>query len=91
MLVTGDAIHCQAETARLVAERGGDWLFALKANRPAMLAEGAALFADPRAVAFETRRHLVCHDVRWLFSDRRYPHEPSLPALATLAMVEAEI
>ncbi len=53
MLVTGDAIHCQGETARLVAERGGDWLFALKANRPAMLAEVAALFADPKAAAFE--------------------------------------
>ncbi len=51
MLVTGDAIHCQAETARLIAERGGDWLFALKANRPAMLAEVTALFADPKAAA----------------------------------------
>ena len=104
MLVTGDAIHCQGETARLVVERGGDWLFALKANRPAMLAEVAALFADPKAVAFEahtttdadhgrseTRRHRVCHDVRWLFSDRRYPDEPSLPGLTTLCMVEAEV
>ena len=104
MLLTGDAIHCQAEAARLVIERGGDWLFALKANRPAMLAEVTALFVDPEAAAFEahttvdadrgrveTRRHLVCHDVRWLFSDRRYPDEPSLPGLATLGMVEAEV
>lgn len=104
MLVTGDAIHCQAETARLIVERGGDWLFALKANRPAMLAEVTALFADPKATAceahttidadhgrIETRRHLVCHNVRWLFSDRRYPNEPSLPGLATLAMVEAAV
>ncbi len=86
MLVTGDAIHCQTETARLIAARGGQWLFALKANRPAMLADVAALFADPKAASFEThttvdadhgrietRRHLVCHDVHWLFSDRRYP------------------
>lgn len=104
MLVTGDAIHCQTETARLVAERGGDWLFALKANRPAMLEEVAALFADPKAARFEThatvdadhgrietRRHLVCHDVDWLFSDRRYADEPRLPGLATLAMVEATV
>ncbi len=28
MLVTGDAIHCQTETARLVRDRGGEWLFA---------------------------------------------------------------
>ena len=32
MLVTGAAIHCQTETARLIAARGGQWLFALKAN-----------------------------------------------------------
>lgn len=25
MLVTGDALHCQGETARLILERGGDW------------------------------------------------------------------
>lgn len=104
MLVTADAIHCQTETARLVGERGGDWLFALKGNRPAMLAEVTACFADPRATAFEThtatdadhgrvetRRHVVYHDVRWLFSGRRYPDEPSMPGLATLALVEATV
>lgn len=102
MLVTGDAIHCQTETARLVAERGGKWLFALKANRPAMQAEVADFFADPKAMDFEAhtttdadhgriekRRHVVSHDVGWLFSDRRYPDEPRLPGLATLGMVEA--
>lgn len=104
MLVTADAIHCQTETARLVGKRGGDWLFALKGNRPAMLAEVTACFADPRATAFEThtatdadhgrvetRRHVVYHDVRWLFSGRRYPDEPSMPGLATLALVEATV
>jgi predicted transposase YbfD/YdcC len=104
MLVTGDAIHCQSETARLVAERGGAWLFALKANRPVMQADVAACFADPKAAHFEThtttdadhgrietRRHVVCHEVNWLFSERRYPDEPRLSGLATLAMVEATI
>ena len=101
MLVTGDAIHCQTATARLVQERGGEWLFALKANRPVMLAEVGECFADPQGAfethittdadhgRLETRRHIVCHDVAWLFSDRRYPDEPALPGLATLAMVEA--
>ena len=101
MLVTGDAIHCQVETARLVRERGGEWLFALKANRPAMLAEITDYFAAPQAEVethttidadhgrLETRRHHVCHDVSWLFSERRYPGEPALPGLTTLAMVEA--
>ncbi len=102
MLVTGDAIHAQAATAEVVRAQGGDDLFALKANRPAMLREVEAFFADPPAplAAFETtdadhgrietRRHRVTHDVDWLFSDRRYAGEPRLPGLATLACVEAE-
>ncbi|SRR5579885_189538 len=39
----------------------------------------------------EVRRHAVSHDVAWLFSGRRYPHEPQMPALATIAMVEPEV
>lgn len=100
-LVTGDAIHAQAETARLVLDRGGDYLFALKANRPAMLAAVAAFFADPPeplAVVettdadhgrIETRRHRVSHSVDWLFGDRAEPDAPTMPGLATLACVEA--
>jgi hypothetical protein len=40
----------------VVLDRGGDWLFALKANRPAMLREVEAFFADPPTPleAFET-------------------------------------
>jgi predicted transposase YbfD/YdcC len=103
MLVTGDAIHCQADTAALIARKGGNWLFALKANWPATLAEVERFFADPppgtvtEAMTtdadhgrIETRRHRVSHQVDWLFSERRYAGETQLPGLATLAMVEAE-
>ena len=102
LLVTGDALHTQSETAQLVRDKGGDYLFALKANRPTMRADVAAFFADPPAPlpVFETtdadhgrieiRRHRVSHDVGWLFSDRRYPDEPAMPDLATIACVEAE-
>src|SRR3954454_13805775 len=101
MLVTGDAIHCQTETARLITQRGGQWLFALKGNRSAMLAEVEACFADPNTAVdvhsttdadhgrLETRRHAVCHQVDWLFSDRRYPDEPRFPDLAMIGMVES--
>ena len=103
MLVTADAMHCQGETAALVRARGGEWLFALKANQPLMMAEVGRYFADPAAPVerhtatdaehgrIEVRRHAVSHDVGWLFSDRRYPDEPALPGLATPAMVEAEV
>lgn len=98
-LVTGDALHCQAETAALIAARGGDWMFALKANRPAMLAEVAAFFEDPanpRAAhettdadhgRIERRKVEITHDIGWLFSDRRYADEPRLPGLAAIARV----
>ena len=104
MLVTGDAAHCQSETAALVLERGGDYLFALKGNRPAMQREVAAFFADPPPGALawsettdadhgrlEVRRHAVSHEVGWLFSDRRYAHEPRMPGLARIAMIESEV
>lgn len=103
-LVTADAIHCQGETAALVRERGGEYLFALKANRPATLREVEAFFDDPPAGAIEshtttdadhgrieTRRHAVTHAVDWLFSERRYAGEPVMPGLVTLGRVEAEV
>lgn len=102
-LVTADAIHCQRETAALVRERGGDYLFALKDNRPAVLKEVAAFFDDPppgKVERFETtdadhgrieiRRHAVTQAVDWLFSSRRHAGELVMPGLATLARVEAE-
>ena len=101
LLVTGDAMHAHEGTAQVILDRGGDYLLALKANRPAMLREVEAFFADPPDLldAFETtdadhgrietRRHRVTHSIHWLFSDRRYSGEPRLPGLATLACVEA--
>jgi predicted transposase YbfD/YdcC len=101
LIVSGDAMHAHEGTARVILDRGGDYLLALKANRPAMLREVEAFFADPPEPldAFETtdadhgrietRRHRATHSVDWLFSDRRYAGEPRLPGLATLACVEA--
>lgn len=82
-------------------DRGGDYLFALKANRPAMLEAVAAIFADPPEplASFETtdadhgrvetRRHQVTYCVDWLFGDRAEPGAPAMPGFATLARVEA--
>jgi predicted transposase YbfD/YdcC len=98
-LVTGDAIHCQAETATLIAARGGDWMFTLKANRPAMLREVATWFDDPANLReacettdadhgrIEVRRVEATHDAGWLLSARRYAGEPRLPGLAAIARV----
>ncbi len=102
-LVTIDAIGTQSAIAAKILERGGDYLLALKANRPATLTGVAQFFAAPPAGSvaslattdgehgrIEVRRHHVCHDIDWLFSDRRYPGEVAFPGLAMIAMVEAE-
>jgi len=104
VLVTGDALHCQGETARLIESRGGNWLFTLKDNRPGQRAEVAAWFADPLNQAMpehvttdadhgriEVRRHRVSHDIGWLLSDRRHPGEAAMPGLAMIGMVEAVV
>lgn len=104
-LVTIDAIGTQATIAETIVARGGDYLLALKGNRPATHADVVRLFDDPPPgmieQPFETidndhgrlesRRHSVCHDVAWLFSDRRYPHEPRFPHLAMVGMVETRV
>ena len=103
-LVTGDALHCQGETARIITERGGDWLFTLKANRPTQHEEAAAWFADPGSRPepehvttdadhgrIEVRRHVVSHCVDWMLSDRRHPDEARLPGLGMIGMVEATV
>lgn len=94
VLVTADALHTQRETAALILERAGDYLFALKGNHPLMVAVEAVYFADSelKLGANQTidadhdriniRLHRVSHDVDWLFSDRRYTGESRFPSLA---------
>jgi len=102
-LVTIDAIGTQAEIATAILRRGGDYLLALKENRPATFGEVEAFFADPPPGSLDTfettdgghgrievRRHAVCHEVAWLLSDRRYPGEVAFPGPAMLGMVESE-
>lgn len=104
-LVTIDAMGTQTAIAETIVRQGGDYLLALKENRPATYADVARFFANPPAdmikTPFETtdgehgriemRRHCVCHDVEWLWSDRRYPDEPRFPHLAMVAMVETRV
>lgn len=102
-LVTIDAIGTQAKVARTIVQGGGDYLFSLKANRGALLAEVETFFTDPANAGdwkahdtidkdhgrLEQRRHLVCCKLGWLKSDRRFPGEHDFPHLSAIAMVEA--
>ena len=103
-LVTIDAMGTQTAIAETIVTRGGDYLLALKANRPATHDDVVRVFADPGDLSVDThetldndhgrlerRRASVCHDVSWLTSDRRYPDEPHMPHLAMIGMIEAQV
>ena len=99
-LVTIDAMGTQTKIAETIVRRGGDYLLALKQNRPALYADVETFFADPAAEDCESfdstdadhgrveqRHHVVRHGIDWLFSDRRYADEPRFPHLAMIGMV----
>ena len=104
-LVTIDAMGTQTDIAETIVRRGGDYLLSLKANRPILHKDVVDFFADPPVDMvspvhetvdgdhgrIETRRHRVCHDIDWLFSDRRYADEPRFPHLAMIGMIESRV
>ena len=104
-LVTIDAMGTQTDIAETIVRRGGDYLLSLKANRPILHKDVVDFFADPPLDMIspvhetvdgdhgriETRRHRVCHDIDWLFSDRRYADEPRFPHLAMIGMIESRV
>src|SRR5687768_13311426 len=102
-LVTIDAIGAQTGIAETILKRGGNYLLALKGNRPVTFKDVEAFFADPPLDMLDTcqttdgdhgrieiRCHAVCHDVAWLFSDRHYPGEVAFSGLAMIGMAENE-
>ena len=103
VLVTADALHCSAGTAALIHDRGGDWLFSLKANRPAMFAEVVSYFEHPpEALAecttvdgehgrIETRRIRTSHDVDWLIPSRSESDEAPLAGLACIGVIDSRV
>lgn len=103
-LVTIDAMGTQSAIAETIVGRGGDYMLALKGNRPALFRDVVDFFADPPTDMtlpaytttdadhgrVEERHHSVCHNTQWLFSERRYPDEPEFPHLKMIAMVESK-
>lgn len=105
-LVTADALHCQEATARLIRERGGDYLLRLKGNRPALQGMVAEYFADPETLSglpgaatcdaghgrIETRRAWVSHDLGWMRGPKSACSEPALlPDMAFIGMIETTV
>lgn len=95
-IVTADAMHCQRRTARAILARGADYVLALKANQPDLLADARLLLDDPYAPPdssastvdgdhgrIETRSACVLSDIDHL------AQEHGFPGLAAIARIEA--
>jgi predicted transposase YbfD/YdcC len=104
VLVSADAVHCQIETAQLIRKRGGHWLFGLKTNRRRLYDEVTEYFADPLVGAqqqwrtvdadhgrIETRLARISHEIDWLYNGKKRDRERSLPAIATIGVVETSV
>ena len=46
-IVTADPLHCQRKTARVIVEKGGDYLIQIKGNQPGLLKQAQGLDALP--------------------------------------------
>jgi predicted transposase YbfD/YdcC len=90
------------ETARLIEERGGKWVFTLKANRPVQHAEVKAWFADPQNTPhgeytttdadnsrIEVRRHVVTRGSETTAIRRLYLSSTAMGAVTFAAAVRA--
>ena len=101
-LVTIDAIATNPTIAAAIRDARADYLLAVKANQPTLMAEVEALFAGAGAQTLDTvtdvdkghgrieqRTVSVAREVDWLTGDRRFPGELRLPAVASLVRVSA--
>jgi len=60
-IVTADALHCRADTAKIILKTGADYALAVKANQPSLLAQAQALTeaaeGAQEAISGPTRAH----------------------------------
>ena len=100
-LVSIDAVACNGSIARNIRDAQADYLLAVKANQPTLLAEVNALFEiipEPQIDRcgdvgkghgrIEQRDVAVVREVEWLGGDRRFPGELRLPDVAAIVRVE---
>lgn len=101
-LVSIDAIATNGTIATAIRKAGADYLLAVKANQPTLLAEVESLFAgapagpidsavdwDKGHGRIEERRVDVVREVDWLDGGRRFPGELRLPDAACLVRVRS--
>lgn len=60
-IVTADALHCHAAMAKAIVDKGGDYVLAVKANQPALLADAKAAIAALPAHTEPAATHDASH------------------------------
>ena len=101
-LVSIDAIATNATIAKVIRDKGADYLLAVKANQPTLRAEVERYFDDAPADRLdsfnardkahgriEERAVTVSRQTDWLSGRRRFPGEWRLPDVATLIRVRS--
>lgn len=61
-IVTADALHCRADTARIILDAGGDYVLAVKANQPKLLAKAQAAIEGAGSCGEALQQPVRAHD-----------------------------
>ncbi len=94
LVVTGDALLAQRELCKQIVEAGGEYLFTVKANQPALMDDIAILFADPPirpAEVVQRNRHGDRREVRKLQASSALNEYSDWPHLAQVCRIEREV
>ena len=61
-IVTADALHCRADTARIILDAGGDYVLAVKANQPKLLVKAQAAIEGAGSCGEALQQPVRAHD-----------------------------
>ncbi len=91
-IVTADALHCHREMGRRIVAQKGDYVLAVKANQPGLLADAKALIAARHTGGAETRdarhgRKETRHAVVAAAKNMAVKHD--FPGLKAVARIES--
>lgn len=88
-IVTADALHCRADTAQTILDAGGDYVLALKANQPALLAKARARIEQAGLSGEAIQQPAKAHDRVEARAAIVVPFiDKDFPGLAAVARVE---
>ncbi len=91
-VVTADALHCRADMAKAIIDKGGDYVLAVKANQPGLLADAKAALAllPPHTVPATTQdaRHGRAESrIALVTSVKAMTQKHGFPGLAAVARI----